>query len=68
MRTSSIAILVVAIVMGGIAAFLARSWMQSQVQSTVASTIVVAARPLNFGEAVNADDVTEVPWSASTLP
>jgi pilus assembly protein CpaB len=67
-RTSSILILVVAIVMGGVAAFLARSWMQSQIQSTVASTIVVAARPLNFGEAVNAGDVTEVPWSASTLP
>ena len=68
MRTSSILILVVAIVMGGIAAFLARSWMQSQVQSTIASTIVVAARPLNFGEAINVVDVTEVPWSASTLP
>jgi pilus assembly protein CpaB len=67
-RTSSILILVVAIVMGGIASFLARSWMQSQVQSTIASTIVVAARPLNFGEAINEVDVTEVPWSASTLP
>ncbi len=68
MRTSSILILVVAIVMGGIAAYLARSWMQGQIQSTVASTIVVAAKPLNFGEEVKADDVTEVPWSASTLP
>jgi pilus assembly protein CpaB len=61
-------ILVVAIVMGGIAALLARNWMQSQVQTTSASTIVVAARPLNFGEAINAVDVTEVPWSASALP
>jgi pilus assembly protein CpaB len=61
-------ILVVAIVMGGIAAFLARSWMQSQVQTTIATTIVVATRPLNFGEAINADAVTEVPWQASTLP
>src|SRR5207302_3752406 len=54
--------------MGGIAALLARSWMQSQVQTTSASTIVVAARPLNFGESINAVDVTEVPWSASALP
>jgi pilus assembly protein CpaB len=68
-RTSSIAILVVAIVMGGIAAFLARSWMQSQVQQgQSASTIVVAARPLNFGEPINAGDLAEIPWSASTLP
>jgi pilus assembly protein CpaB len=67
-RTSNVLILVVAIVMGGIAAFLARSWMQSQVQSASANTIVVATRPLNFGDAINADAVTEVPWSASTLP
>ena len=68
MRTSSIAILVVAIVMGGVAAFLARSWMQSQVQGPSASTIVVAARSLNFGEPINPDSVMEVPWSASALP
>jgi pilus assembly protein CpaB len=67
-RISNVLILVVAIVMGSIAAFLARSWMQSQVQTTIATTIVVATRPLNFGEAINADAVTEVPWSASTLP
>jgi pilus assembly protein CpaB len=69
-RTSNILILVVAIVMGGIAAFLARSWMQSQVQgpSASATTIVVAARAFSFGEAINADGVAEIPWSASTLP
>jgi pilus assembly protein CpaB len=65
-RTSSILILVVAIVMGGIAAFMARSFMQGQ--AVTASTIVVAAKSLNFGEPISADDVAEVPWSASTLP
>ncbi len=67
MRTSNIIILVVAIVMGGVAAFMARSFMQGQ-QVATGTTIVVAAKALSFGEPIGADGVAEVSWSASTLP
>ena len=67
MRASSIIILAVAIFMGGIAAFLARSFMQGQ-EAVASKTIVVAAKPLGFGEPISEDSVVEVPWSASTLP
>jgi pilus assembly protein CpaB len=65
-------ILFVAILMGGIAAFLARNWMESHSRALAASdalgTIVVAAEPLGFGAEVNANSVTEIPWVAGALP
>ena len=66
MRTSNSIILFLAIVMGGIAAFLARNWLESHARaSTVGAsvgTIVVAAQPLGFGVALNPDNVAEIPW------
>jgi pilus assembly protein CpaB len=65
-------ILVLAIVMGGIAAFLARNWLESHARDASASqsigTIVVAAKPLLFGAALTAGDLVEVPWAAKTFP
>jgi pilus assembly protein CpaB len=58
--------------MGGVAAFLARNWLESHDRISAnpqpLGTIVVAAKPLSFGAAVTADDVAEVPWAAATFP
>jgi pilus assembly protein CpaB len=71
MRANSILILVIAIVMGGVAAFLARNWLLSRTQvttSTTTATIVVAAKQLQFGTALTSDNVDEIPWAAKVLP
>jgi len=58
--------------MGGIAAFLARNWLESHslASSATASfaTVVVAAKPLGFGAAVTNGNVVEIPWAANVLP
>lgn len=69
MRPNSILILVVAIVMGGIAAFLARSWLLSRTQATPVGGIVVAAvGQLPFGTPLTENNVIEIPWAAKTVP
>jgi hypothetical protein len=55
---------IIAILMGGSAAYLARSWLESHAgASTVVAvgTIVVAAQPLSFGAALSAENVMEIP-------
>src|SRR5215471_3973993 len=67
MRLNSVFILVVAIVMGGIAAFLARNWLISRTQATATATtttIVAASKPLPFGTPLTEDSVQEIPWAA----
>jgi len=63
-------VLAVAIVLGGIAAVLARNWLVSHGQSeqTGAGSIVVAAAPLAFGTQLSADNLREIPWSTGALP
>jgi len=72
MRTNNIIVLFLAIVMGGIASMLSRSWLQSHASASLGDegmgTIVVAARPLSFGTPLTAGDVTEIPWAARSLP
>jgi pilus assembly protein CpaB len=68
MRANSVIILVIAIVMGGIAAFMARSWLLSRTQVSASETIVVAAKSLPFGTPLTDDVVREIPWAAPTLP
>ena len=72
MRTNNLVVLFVAIVMGGVAAFLARSWLESHAgASTVGTsvgTIVVAAQPLGFGVSLTSENITEIPWAAQELP
>src|SRR5262249_11705608 len=72
MRKNSVILLFVAILMGGVAAYLARSLLHTQMNSAVAlpppSHIVIAAEPLAYGAAVTAENVSEVPWYTSTLP
>ena len=68
MRANSVVILVVAILMGAVAAFLARSWLLSRTQVAARETIVVAAKPLPFGTPLTDDAVKEIAWAAPTLP
>lgn len=71
MRTNNVAVLVLAVVMGGIAAFLARQWLESHARAAVEETkgtIVVAKSPLTFGTEVTADNIIEISWAATSLP
>jgi pilus assembly protein CpaB len=56
--------------MGGIAAFLAKAWLQSHARETVAqpATIVVATAPIGFGTTITDDKIAEIPWDSSKLP
>ena len=70
MRRGNILILVAALVMASAAAFLTRSWLNARIAAAppYVGSIVVAAKPLSFGAALSADDVTELPWATRTLP
>jgi pilus assembly protein CpaB len=70
MRKGSVIILVVAISMGGSAAYLTRSWLKTRASAAVqpAGTIVVAAQSLAYGTTLTPDSVIEIPWFSNTLP
>ena len=70
MKFGTMLILLVAIVAGGFAAFMARAIIQRQavVAPTGETTIVVANQGLDFGMVLSPENVTEIPWSSSTLP
>ena len=68
MRNNNIIVLVVALVLGGLAALLARNWLVSHAQSSTEGTIVIAGVPLSFGAMLTADNLTEIPWTAGRLP
>ncbi len=74
MRRNNVNVIVlgVALVLGGIAAVLARNWLVSHNRSNAAQggtgTIVVAAAPLSFGTQISPENVKEIPWSTSALP
>jgi pilus assembly protein CpaB len=66
---NSILMLVVAILLGGVAALLADNWLVSRTQvATTTTTIVIAARPLPFGTPLTKDSIQEIPWAASVVP
>src|SRR6202167_683525 len=70
-RSTNLAILVVAVILGGFAAFLARSWLQSHSTGTDGQTtvpILVATDTLAFGAPIGAKDVREVAWPAQLSP
>ena len=72
MRKSSAIMLVVAILMGGSAAYLTRSWLKDQTRASSAfqpvGTIVVAAESLAYGTTMTPDNVVEIPWFSNTVP
>ena len=80
MRTSTIVMIAVAAVFGLLAVFVAQSWLNSQAEARLknfdaqkgtpaaARTLVVAAKPLRFGNELTADALREAPWPEETLP
>jgi pilus assembly protein CpaB len=72
MRRNNVIVLGVALLLGAIAAVLARNWLLSHSRLNLAQgsigTIVVAAAPLAFGTQLSPEKVKEIPWSASALP
>jgi pilus assembly protein CpaB len=72
MRRNNVTVLVVALILGGIAAVLTRNWLITHGRSNAAQggagTIVVAAAPLSFGTQISLENVKEIPWSATALP
>jgi pilus assembly protein CpaB len=72
MRRNQFIILLVAVAMGGGAAYLAHSWLQMQMNVAAAyqptGHIVIAAEPLAYGTAVTAENVSEIPWFTTKLP
>lgn len=70
MRKGNLLVLLAAVVMGGIAAFLARNWIAAQAHNAPppAGTIVVAAAPLTFGIALTRENLREISWPAGRLP
>ena len=70
-RSTNLAILAVAVILGGVAAFLARSWLQShseQLDAQKTVSILVASGTLAFGAPIGAADVKETDWPAQSRP
>lgn len=78
MRISAVLMIVVALVFGALAVFVAQSWLNTQNQARLKEvpapvavktrTIVVASAPLRFGVEVNARNLREVPWPENAVP
>src|SRR6059036_1647073 len=71
MRKGSLFILLLAIAMGGVAAYMAHIWIDARMADTPAvppGKIVVAATPLAFGTVLSRENVTEIPWPAGAVP
>jgi pilus assembly protein CpaB len=70
MRRSNLVILLVALVMGSVAALMARSWIERHAApaAPVQGTVLVAAAPLTFGTVLSEDNVSEIPWNGPQLP
>ncbi|HXV25088.1 MAG TPA: Flp pilus assembly protein CpaB [Alphaproteobacteria bacterium] len=76
MRLRSIATLFLALVLGGVAVLLARTWLERTEPTVVAeqqpqmalTKVVVARTALFFGNRINAEQVREVNWPADSVP
>ena len=70
MRANNLIVLLVAIVLGGLAALLARNWLLNRSSATnlQVATIVAASKQLPFGTPLTDDNVQEMPWAANALP
>ena len=79
MRTSTIVMIAFAVMFGLLAVFVAQSWLNGQNELRMKSleankkpvstrTIVVAAKPLRFGNELAAAQLREVAWPENALP
>jgi pilus assembly protein CpaB len=79
MRVSTTVMIGFAALFGLLAVFIAQMWLNSQADArlrslqagnkpTATQTIVVASRPLRFGNELAAPALREIPWSEDSLP
>ncbi len=78
MNIRAFGILGLALVLAGGSVFLARNWLQNQIQPAVVeqvpvpqiemSVVVVAATPLYFGNEIRPPNLREVDWPADAVP
>lgn len=79
MRASTIVMIGFAVLFGLLAVFIAQGWLNSQAEMrmksleaqkkpTATKTIVVAAKPLRYGNELVADSLREIPWSQDAVP
>ncbi|TPI69309.1 Flp pilus assembly protein CpaB [Mesorhizobium sp. B2-8-9] len=74
MRANTVIMIVLAGVFGVLAVVLANIWLANQRNALAqsngvqASTIVVAAMPLKFGDTLSADKLREIAWPAGAIP
>ena len=78
-RKSTIVMIAFAVLFGLLAVFVAQSWLNSQAEQRMRSlesnkkpsntaTIVVASKPLRFGNELTAGHLSEVEWPGKSLP
>jgi pilus assembly protein CpaB len=78
-RSSTIIMIAFAVVFGLLAVFLAQSWLNSQAEMRMRSleaqkkpmatqTIVVASKPLRFGNELGSMSLREIPWPEGQVP
>src|SRR5687767_11757224 len=77
MRLRSIVTLFLALVLGGVAVLLARTWLERNEPAVVAAPqepqmaltkVVVARTTLFFGNRINAEQIREISWPADSVP
>lgn len=79
MRVSTVVMIGFAVLFGLLAVFIAQSWLNSQAerraknleaqqQPVATQTLVVAARPLRFGNDLSASVLKEMPWPENAIP
>lgn len=79
MRSNTIVMLLLALVFGAAAVFMSQSYLERQAEKRMktievaapqvaTSTVVVAAKPMNFGAEVTEQALREVAWPADSVP
>ena len=79
MRSSTIVMIGFAVVFGLLAVFMAQSWLANQAEMRMRSleankkpmatqTIVVASKPLRFGNELGSMSLREIPWPSEAVP
>ena len=80
MRTSTIVMVGFAVVFGLLAVFLANAWLNNRAAQQMrdlaaqqkaappAHTLVVAAKPLKFGDVITSSSLREIPWPDNAVP
>lgn len=75
MRRSGIIMLAIALFLGLVSVFMAKGWLAQQARHTPAkvqgletSTVVIANRPIAYGDEIRPDYLVEIQWPANARP